>query len=146
MKNYSFRSIQCLFIAIMIAMVTNACSTMSQRLSKQTPEEALRSRVEKLMNAKVNNDWAEVYDCLASSYRKEMAQKDFVQMKRDMRFIKYTIDSIEIQPSGDEAIVKLKYDVKMQSFDFNDRPETQHWIKEDGNWFEVIKKRKGFLP
>ena len=50
-------------------------------------------------------------------------------------FTAYTIDAIDIQPSGKDALVKLKYDINMKGFDFKNNPETQKWIQENGNWY-----------
>jgi hypothetical protein len=51
--------------------------------------------------------------------------------------------SEDVQPSGNEALVKMKCDLNMKGFDLKDNSETQNWINEDGQWYLKMKTDKG---
>lgn len=108
----------------------------------KSPEEALRQRVDLMMNAKVNDDWDMVYDLMDSSYRKRMTKKNFLKMNREILFSNYRFESLAIDPSGDTAAVKVKYDMSVKVFDFEDQVETQQWVRESGKWYLKAEKEK----
>jgi hypothetical protein len=135
MKINSKQTVLFLFVIIITATLLNACAT----LQLKAPDEVLRERAEGLMNAKMNNDWGEVYEYFDSSYRKSKSKENFVKINREMHLLKYAIDSIEIDPSGEEATVKVRYDVNLKIFEFNDILDTQQWIKQGSNWYIQIK-------
>lgn len=108
----------------------------------KSPEEALQQRVDLMMNAKVADDWDVVYDLMDSSYRKRMTKQNFLNMNREIQFSNYRFESFDIDPTGDTAIVKVKYDMSVKVFDFEDQVETQQWIKESGKWYLKVEKEK----
>jgi len=101
-------------------------------------EESLRKRVEGLMQAKVDGKWDVVYTYYDTGFRKAASQENFTKRSGRMDFKSFTIESLEILPSGNEATVKLKTDISMQGFDFKGKQEKQHWIKQDGEWFQKV--------
>jgi hypothetical protein len=104
----------------------------------KSDEEVIRERVEGLMNAKISNDWGKVYDYYSADFKKTKEKSSFASMNRGLYFTKYTINSIEIEPSKKEAKVKITYNANMKGMDFKDNPETQTWIKEGWNWYQFI--------
>ncbi|RJP35875.1 MAG: hypothetical protein C4548_16970 [Desulfobacteraceae bacterium] len=131
---------QMLLIGLVIAglFFLQACAGMPFK----SPEEALRQRVDTMMNAKTADDWGTVYDLMDSSYRKRMTKENFLKINREMRFSNYRFDSLEIHPSGDMAEVKVKYDMSVKVFDFKDQVETQQWVREWGRWYLKAEKSK----
>jgi hypothetical protein len=128
-----------LWLAIIAALVlVPACAG----LPFKSPEEALRHRVDQLMNAKVNNDWEIVYDLMDSSYKKRMTKKNFLNMNREIQFSNYRFESLAIAPSGDTALVRVKYDMSVKVFDFEDQVEEQQWIREKGKWYQNVGKEE----
>ena len=142
MQKSSYRTVKVLLVLIMAAAIMNACSLMH----REPPEEALRERVDAMMNARINNDWEKVYTYLDSSYRKNESKDSFLNKKRDANTTTFTIDQIDIQPSGAEATVKLKNDLNMKGFDLKNNLETQNWIKEDGQWYLQVKTDEAEKP
>jgi hypothetical protein len=135
----SYRSVAILLVLIVAATTMNACSLMHHK----PPEEALRKRVNEMMNARIGLDWDKVYSYFDSSYRKNESKESFLNKQRGAYTTAFTIEAIEIQPSGNDALVKMKYDLNMKGFDFKNNSETQNWIKEDGQWYLKIKTDRG---
>jgi len=130
MKTNSSRKIFfVLFIAI-ISLASTACAS----LKNKAPEEALKERVQGMMQAKINKDWATVYTYFDESFQKRESKEVFSKKIESILFKTYTIEKIEISPSGKEATVKIKNDIQTKGFDFKGTPETQHWIMEGGEW------------
>jgi len=135
MKNAWIQKGWMLFLSVMFLTIgICSCST----LPFQSSEEALRKRVEGMMNAKINDNWEEVYTYLDPVYRKKTPEKTFINFNREMVFTKFSIISIEIQPSGAEAIVKIKQDLNVKIFNFKDQLDTQNWIKDGYTWYLKI--------
>jgi hypothetical protein len=115
-----------------------ACASMSFK----PPEEALRERVDLMMNAKVADDWDVVYDLMDASYRKRVTKQNFLKMNREMVFSNYRFESLDIDSSGEKAAVKVKYDINVKVFDFKDQEEIQQWVREKGKWYLKVEKEK----
>ncbi len=126
------------FIVTAALVVLSACAA----LPLKPPEEVLRQRVDRLMTAKVNNDWGTVYDLINSSYTKTFPKENFINRNREIRFSNYRFESLSIDPSGDAATVTVKYDMGVKMFDFDDQVEKQRWIRENGNWYLKVDKEK----
>jgi hypothetical protein len=126
----------CAMIAGLVFM--QACAGMPFKSS----EEALRQRVDLMMNAKVADDWEVVYDLMDPSYQKRITKRNFLNMNREIQFSNYRFESLDIDPSGDTAVVKVKYDMSVKVFDFEDQVETQQWVRESGKWYLKVEKEK----
>jgi hypothetical protein len=142
MRKNSFRVLSILVVFIIAMSMLNACSMMHRK----PPEEVLRERVNEMMSARINNDWGKVYTYLDSSYRKNESKDSFLNKKRGANTTAFTIDQIDIKPSGADATVKLKNDLNMKGFDLKNNLETQNWIKEGGEWYLQIKTDKAEKP
>jgi hypothetical protein len=127
------------WIAVMATVVlVQACAVLPFKSS----EESLRQRVDQLMNAKVDNDWEIVYDLMDSSYKKRMTKKNFLNMNREIQFSNYRFESLAVDPSGDTAVVRVKFDMSVKVFDFENQIEDQQWIREKGNWYLKVGEEK----
>lgn len=127
-----------LFTVIAGSFFIQACAGMPFKSS----EESLRQRVDQLMNAKAADDWEMVYDLMDSSYRKRVTKQNFLNMNREIQFSNYRFESLDIDPSGDTAVVKVKYDMSVKVFDFADQVETQQWVRENWQWYLKVEKTK----
>jgi hypothetical protein len=123
-----------MLLAIVLSALIAGCASFPFKSN----EEVIRERVEGMMNAKINNDWGKVYDYYCSSYKKTKEKGSFASLNRGLYFSKFTINSIEVQPSNDEAKVKITYDAIMKGMDFKNNIETQTWVKEGWNWYLFI--------
>jgi uncharacterized protein YceK len=137
MRTKNIRTAAFIVVLIFLGLVISGCATFEPT----SPQKAIRERVEKLMDAKMNNDWATVYDLLSPAYREKVSKDGFVQKSRGLMFTGYTIDSIEIKPSGDKAVVELTYSVNMRGFEFKDNPETQQWVKKGWHWYMDLEPK-----
>ena len=126
-------------LSFLVAVIlTTGCASFPQ----QRPEESLRKRVDALMQAKIEERWDAVYNLYDSSFRKTTPKEKFVYSTRNMRFKNFSIEEIEILPSGQEAKVKVRSDISVQGFDFKGVPEAQHWIREKGKWLLKVKTQQ----
>jgi len=131
-------------LSSLVVILAIGCASFPQQISK---EESLRKRIDTLMQAKINGKWDIVYDHYDSSYRKTLPREQFANRSRSMQFKNFSIETIEILPSGKEAKVKVKSDISLQGFDFKGAPENQQWIEENGQWFLKVKPQKNpFAP
>ena len=131
MKINANRMLSLMIVIIMATALLNACSS----LPFMPKEETLKERVEGLMNAKINNNWGKVYTYFDPSYKKSISKETFLAKKREIQFIKFAIESINVEASRVEATVKIKYDVIMRGFKFKDSFENQRWIKNGRKWY-----------
>ncbi|MFZ5765699.1 MAG: hypothetical protein ACOY4H_08890 [Thermodesulfobacteriota bacterium] len=125
-----------ILLAVLL-LASSACSTMN--MTAQPPEEALRERVEQMMQAKTEEKWDIVYDLCDHAYRDKVSKEEFLKRKHNIGFVSYAVDQIAIKPSGAEADVTLKLDMLMMGFLFEKTPTVQQWVKEDGKWYFVMK-------
>ncbi len=138
MKENGFkRVLHVLVVLITASLLVSAC----QSLPVLTPEQALEKRVTGRMTAMVAQNWAAVYDYSDLDYKKQVPKENFVGMNRDILFSDFSVVSIKIGPSGEDAVVVVKYNMTVMSFDVKDRKETQNWLKTDGQWYYQMKMK-----
>jgi len=121
--------ISCMLICMFFLI--NAC----QSLPVRAPEDVLRNRVTSLMEGRVSQDWGAVYQYLDSRYKKKISREKFVNVDRNIVYSNFSIDAIQIGSSGTKAVVNVKYDMNLMSFDVEGHLEKQRWIKQDGKWY-----------
>jgi hypothetical protein len=142
MKNLRVIMLLVLSFALLVSVSTGYTAS-----PPQGPEETLKKRVEGLMGARIQGNWAEVYDFYDSAFRETISREDFDNHPRNMLFKSFRIEEIEILPSGEEATVKVRMDFSARGYDFKDAPENQQWIKQEGQWFLKVRPRKNpFAP
>ncbi|MGB9500230.1 MAG: nuclear transport factor 2 family protein [Dissulfuribacterales bacterium] len=129
------QKIKLLILLIMAMFLISACRS----LPFQSPEQALQNRVTRMMAARGDQNWAEVYEYLAPDYKNRVSKENFLGMKRDVLYGDFAVESIKIGPSGNEAVVTVKYDMTVMSFDVVDRRENQEWVKTGGKWYYQMK-------
>ena len=138
MKKNSNRKILFVLFIVIISLASTACAA----LKSKPPEEALKERVQGMMQAKINKDWGSVYTYFDESFQKRESKEVFSNKIGGIIFKAYTIESIEILPTGKDATVKIKSDIQTNGFDFKGTPETQHWIMEEGEWHLQVPIRE----
>ena len=131
---------------IALSIVVIVCTACAGATGINTIEEkraALKSRVERLCDAKVKGDWATVYDLFDPSFQKSTPKEKFINSdERKIKFLAYKIENIEILPSNDKAKVKIKWDIEMMGYKFSNAPRIQIWKLVDGNWYLQVKKQR----
>ena len=104
-------------------------------LSFTPPEEKVQERVAAYMQARVDERWGDVYEFLDSGYKEAVSRDQFLGMSSAMDFLAFTIESIDVAPSEEEATAAVKVDVEVKGFTFHDTPEKQTWVKEGRKWY-----------
>lgn len=129
-------SLPCLFLAL-------SCAS----LSLGNPEQALRGRVEKLMQAKVEGKWDQVYELYDENFREHTPRDTFIRIPGRIDFKDYAIERIDLHPSGKSADVVVRVDFLSKGFEFKGGKSKQHWVKEWGRWhLEVVPNQTPFSP
>ena len=101
------------------------------------------------MQAQVDKKWDRVYSFFDSSSRGKVTRESYVAKPRKLSYTGFGIEEITVLPAGDQATVKVKIDIMVMGFDFRRGPQTQHWVKENGEWFvktEERSQRNPFAP
>lgn len=122
-----------LFAGVAGLLTLSACQSLP--VHSRPSEAVVKERVAALMEAKVHQDWGKFYTFLDPEYQKQVSQKNFVNRKRGVRFIDYSIQSIQVDPSGRKAEVVVVCDMMARSFRFADQRQTQKWLKKGGEWY-----------
>lgn len=104
-------------------------------LSPINPKQALEERVGNYMQARTDGEWNKVYTFFDPSYRERVSLESFVHTPKNILFKTFKVEEINVSPSENQATVKLRIDIALQGVTFPDAPQTQHWIKESGEWF-----------
>jgi hypothetical protein len=120
-----------LFVSLLMAFTVTSCSTFPHR----PPDQAVKLRVEELMNAKINKDWEKAYTFFDSAYKKTQPEHQFLSNISKMEFKAFTIETITVAPDGKHATVIMKTDITTNGFDFKGNQTTQQWVKEGRQWF-----------
>jgi len=115
----------------MLTFTFSGCAS----LQKNSPEDALKTRVEAFMNAKIAGDWEKAYSYFESSYRERVSKENYVRRAAAVVIKKFSIESIEIDPTGKKATVMIKSDITMQGLEFKDNVSTKKWVKEGSTWY-----------
>ena len=101
------------------------------------------------MQVRLERKWDRAYEFLDSSSREGVTRENFVSRTRKLSNKGFAIEEIKILPSGDQATVTVKTDVSYMAYTFKGVPQTQHWIKERGEWFVKFaadSRNKPFVP
>ncbi len=132
MKIHRISQALMLFIALLLMA---GCATLQGKHGQ-----GLEERVSEYMQAQIDRKCDEVYTFFDSSYRKTVSRESFAQTPRNIAFKAFKVEEIKISPSENQATVKVRIEIEFQGFTFPDAPQTQNWIKENGDWF--LKKVK----
>ncbi|MFP4533527.1 MAG: hypothetical protein ACLFNS_12670 [Desulfobacterales bacterium] len=133
MRRARMQKIGLIGILALLIFTLGACSLKNNR---QPDEEALRQRVKNMMEAKIADDWGKVYDFQAPEYKQEVSKDQFLGINRNMSVLSYSIESIEMAPSGKEATVKVEFSASARGYEFSGMVNTQQWKKIKGTWYE----------
>ncbi len=131
-------------VCCLMLILSAGCAALSSITAKQ---ESLEERVKNYMQARFERKWDRAYDFLDSTSRERVTRESFVNRSRKLSNKGFTIENIKILPSGDEATVTVKTDVSYMAYTFKGVPQTQHWIKERGEWFvKFAEPRNPYVP
>lgn len=126
-----------LFTAGILLLSLTAC----QIIHRTPPEEAVRLRITDFMNARVSQDFAKAYTFFNAVYHDTVSATQYEKKAGRVAVSGFSIESIDVNDSGKEAVAVVKTDVSMQGFDFKDNSETQIWVREKGGWFLHIPEK-----
>ena len=109
-----------------------------------TPEQDLEKRVHAYMTAKVEGDWQLVYTFYDENFKSQVP-KSYFSTTRDAQFPDYSIESIQMDPSGKKAVVQVKHSMTVGGLALEDITDTQNWVLENKDWFLAAKPVAGIL-
>lgn len=133
-------------IACMALLIVSAgCAALAPIATRQ---ESLEERVKQYMQAQVDRKWDHAWSFYDADSRRQVTKDSYVNRPRKLSFKGYGIKEITVLPSGDQATVKVTYDIFFMGYGFKGAPETQTWIKENGTWFVKYtpKQKTPFAP
>jgi hypothetical protein len=116
----------------LIVILVAGCAALSPQSTKQ---ETLEERVKNSMQAQIDRKWDQAYSFFDASSREKTSRESYVNRPRKLSFKKYEIKEITVLPPGNRATVKVTYDISMMGYEFKGAPQTQRWVKENGEWF-----------
>ena len=134
-----------LVAACCLMLISSAgCAGFSSITAKQEP---LEERVRNYLQAQIDRKWDRAYEFFDSSSRKAIVRESYVHRTRTLSYTGFTIEEMNILPSGDQATVKVRIDVMAMAFNFKGVSQTQNWVKEGGEWFVKSEPPKNpFIP
>lgn len=121
------------------------CGCATVPMTSSPPKEPLKRSVKKMMQAKVDGRWDLVYDYFDQGYKKKVSRQQFSGIPRSMFFHSFTIDSFELDPSGQKAVVKLTSTFSARGFRFDEVESVQNWKIENGQWVLIMKDANPFI-
>ena len=128
----------CCLVLILLA----GCAALSSLTAKG---ESLEERVKNYMQAQIDRKWDRAYTFLDRSSRENMTRESYVSRTRKTSNTGFTIGEVTMHPSGDQATVKVRMDISYMGFNFKAVSQTQHWVKERGEWFVNIGQQNPFI-
>ncbi len=97
------------------------------------------------MQAQIDRKWDRAYTFLDRSSRENMTRESYVSRTRKTSNTGFTIGEVTMLPSGDQATVKVRMDISYMGFNFKAVSQTQHWVKERGEWFVNIGQQNPLI-
>jgi hypothetical protein len=134
-----------LFSTVMAFVLFCSCASVPGAGDRST--ENLRVRVEAFYKAKMDSDFREAFQYEHMSLDEQFTVQFYMSnaAKSPMQFQEATIVSINVDETGDSALVKmhLKYKLmQMQHFEkFGQMEQTieEKWVYKNNNWYHIIK-------
>lgn len=123
--------IQFATLGILLLAAMTGCTKLASPLLP--PTDRLHMRVTAVWNAKTVHDWGAVYDAATEESRSKMKKDRFIN-HANVKVLDYSIESIEISPSGDKALVSVQYSVMQNGYTFNHIQSKDEWIWEKNEW------------
>jgi hypothetical protein len=106
----------------------------------------LSHRIEKLMLARISNQWAQVYTFLDPAFRNEVALADYLKIPGNTQTRSFEIKQIDIDPEGNRATAMLTCELLTMGFTLGNVPEVQHWTLLNQTWYLHVKSKGSLFP
>ena len=126
-----------------VAVVTVAALLgSSQTAPESQPAESLRQRVTAFWEARIKGDELTAYQYEAYAYTGEMTATQYIQKRSPaLKYMAYTIDTIQEQQN--EALVTVKLQYKMSIPGMVDLPMAmpikERWVRIDNTWYRNLE-------
>lgn len=106
----------------------------SNSTKSQDSADRLSREVATFMQAMVDKNWNAAYPFFDNSFKKSVSKETFASFPRQIEIKAFTVESVEILPSGKEADVTITQDLSSRGFTFKGIKKTQHWLVQKGKW------------
>ena len=117
---------------ILLLLFIGCWATLDNTEAADDKADILKEQVVKLWNAKLENDWATVYDMFESSFREKVDKASFLGRQK-VHVTKYEIEDVNVTEPESSGVCKVKYQVNQMGFSF-DMEANETWIMENGAW------------
>jgi hypothetical protein len=122
--------------ACLLLFLVVGCAGLSPKASDK--KATLEERVQKYMQAQVDQQWNTAYSFLNASSREQTPREQYIQQTRKATYTGFEIDEINVLPEGDKAKVRVRIDISFMGFELKRAPHNQEWVKEKGVWYVNI--------
>jgi len=122
------------FTFIIIFLLLTSCAHFPKM---GAGEKQLEQQVSRIMEAKINGKWDQVYEMFCTNYRKSVKKSSFLHFNR-IKFISYRIHSVDIDDDGKSAVAQVYISFSSKGFTFPESIKEQHWLLERGNWCQNV--------
>ncbi len=117
----------------------------SQTAPESQPSESLKQRVAAFWEARLKGDELTAYQYEAYAYTGEMTATQYIQSRSPaLKYMAYTIDTIEEQENQAQVTVKLQYQMSIPGM--VDLPLSmaikERWVRFDNKWYRNLKSEK----
>lgn len=128
-----------LFLVITLLFSFGACA----HVGKSGQGQPLEDRIVQFAEARIQGDWALLYDMSNKDYKTIMSKDRFTNMERGMTYVAYSIEDVrENGPDSGEALVL--WDFQAGGYNFSGKKDRQKWVREDGVWNFVMPQDTKF--
>lgn len=116
-----------------------------QTAPESQPSESLRQRVAAFWEARLKGDELTAYQYEAYAYTGEMTATQYIQARSPaLKYMAYTIDTIEEQENEAQVTVKVQYQMSVPGMvDLPlAMPIKERWVRFDNTWYRNLKSEK----
>ena len=116
-----------------------------QTAPESQPSESLKQRVTAFWEARLKGDEATAYQYEAYAYTGEMTATQYIQARSPaLKYMAYTIDTIQEQENEAQVTVKLQYQMTVPGM--VDLPLAtaikERWVRFDNTWYRNLKSER----
>lgn len=118
-----------LILPISVFLIFTACAHLK---ANPKSEEALLQNIQMEWEAKVNKNWAAVYDLAVDAYKERIDRGSFVQ-RANINVQEFSIKEVKIVEPGTKAMAVVDYKITQMGFSLNITAK-EEWLWENGAW------------
>lgn len=123
------------FIIIMVLILLITSCALPQKMDSRKKQ--LEQRVTRIMDAKINGEWDQVYELFCENYRSAVSKKNFTKFPR-VTFLNYRLQKINMAQNGTTAVADVYISMSSKGFTFPEQLNQQQWRYQHGSWCQQV--------